>query len=143
MSQLVTLSRPHPTVWQLTLNSPPDNRLTPDLLNCLGGHLDTIEAEWRRASGKRDQSGPMSDPNTFGEHKGAGAVILTGQDKFFSNGLDYAKAMSNKRFFEGEWGGYYVRNTLVRSASNGCRWMYCIEGRSRPQLAEGRVSPTH
>lgn len=102
MPSLVTLSRPHPTVWQLDLASPPDNRLTPDLLSTLAAQLDTIEAEWRKASGTRDKQGPMSDPKTFGEHKGAGAVVLTGSDRFFSNGLDYLKSLTNPRFFEGE-----------------------------------------
>lgn len=102
MPSLVTLSRPHPTVWQLDLASPPDNRLTPDLLSTLAAHLDTIEAEWRKSSGTRDKQGPMSDPKTFGEHKGAGAVVLTGADRFFSNGLDYLKSLTNPRFFEGE-----------------------------------------
>jgi hypothetical protein len=96
------LSRPHPAVWQIDLTAPPDNRLTPDLLASLAANLDTVEAEWRKSSGKRDQQGPMSDPKTFGEHKGAGALVLTGSGRFFSNGLDYAKAMANPRFFEGE-----------------------------------------
>lgn len=103
MSPLTVLSRPHPTVWQITLSAPPDNRLTTKLLDSLTDNLDIIEAEWRRASGKRDQQGPMSDPKTFGEHKGAGAVIITGQDRFFSNGLDYSNAMANKYFFEGTY----------------------------------------
>lgn len=101
-STYTTLSRPHPAVWQIALTSPPDNRLTPDLLASLSSHLDTVEAEWRRSSGTRDEQGPMSDPGTFGEHKGAGAVIITGTDRFFSNGLDYSKAMANKHFFEGK-----------------------------------------
>jgi len=44
----------------------------------------------------------MSDPKTWGEGKGAGAVVLTGEGKFWSNGLDYENATKNKRFFEGE-----------------------------------------
>ena len=94
------LSRPHPAVWQIALTSPPDNRLTPALLSSLAENLDIVEAEWRKASGTRDIQPPLSDPNTFGEHKGAGALIITGHDRFFSNGLDYPSATKNQRFFE-------------------------------------------
>lgn len=55
----------------------------------------------------------MSDPNTFGKYKGAGAVILTGQDKFFSNGLDFAKASLDKRFFEGKCRGDLVSTCVL------------------------------
>lgn len=101
-----TLSRPHPTIWQITLTSPPDNRLTPSFLHSLAQNLDTIESEWRLSSGTRDEQGPMSDPKTWGEGKGAGAVVITGEGKFWSNGLDYGSATLNKRFFEG---GFYTR----------------------------------
>lgn len=101
-SSATTLSRPHPAVWQISLTSPPDHRLTPELFASLSENLDIVEAEWRKSSGKRDKQGPMSDPKTFGEHRGAGALILTGSERFFSNGLDYQKSMENRFFFEGE-----------------------------------------
>ena len=91
-----TLTRPHPTVWQISLSSPPDNRLTPELLASLASHLDIVEAEWRRSGG-----GSSSDPKKRGEHAGAGALVLTsGCAKFFSNGLDYEKAIAMPNFFE-------------------------------------------
>ncbi|KAK4688468.1 hypothetical protein P7C73_g1659, partial [Tremellales sp. Uapishka_1] len=82
---LITLSHPHPTIHLLTLSSAPDNRLTPAFLAELAAHLDTIEALWRG-----------------GDQKAGGAVVITSdQGKFFSNGLDYEKAMAVDRFFEG------------------------------------------
>jgi enoyl-CoA hydratase/carnithine racemase len=95
---LIIRTRPHPTVHLLTLSSPPDNRLTPELLHELATQLDDIEADWRRAGG-----GEM-DPakRNAHEHKGAGAVVLTSACKgFFSNGLDYKNSVKNPRFFPG------------------------------------------
>ena len=101
---LTVLTRPHSTVWQITLNVRPDHRLTPDLLSSLSSNLDEIEAQWRTQSGKRDTLGPGSSSDKWGEDKGAGAVILTGGDgRFFSNGLDFANSMKIERFFEREW----------------------------------------
>lgn len=100
MAPLVVLSRPAPTVWQLTLNSGPDNRLRPDLLGELAAHLDTIEAEWRKSGG-----GERDDAKR-GEHKGAGAVVITSAfPKFFSNGLDPSVLAAAPNFFEGELRG--------------------------------------
>lgn len=91
---LVHLSRPREGIWQLTLDAPPDNRLTPDLLSTLSGHLDTIEAEWR------DSGGGETSAKKRGA-RGAGAVVLTsGVERFFSNGLDYDNAMKVDKFFE-------------------------------------------
>lgn len=96
---LIEYTQPSPTIHLLTLNAPPDNRLTPPLLRELGAHLDTIEATWRKAGG-----GEMDKTkrDSF-EHKGAGAVILTSACKgFFSNGLDYARSLKEPKFFQGE-----------------------------------------
>ncbi|RXK42536.1 enoyl-CoA hydratase/isomerase [Tremella mesenterica] len=94
---LVELSRPSEAVWQLTLCSPPDNRLTPELLSSLSDHLDTIEKEWRLSGGGEMD---IKKRKTF-PSGGAGAVVLTsGLDKFFSNGLDFGKAMKVDHFFE-------------------------------------------
>lgn len=101
-----TLSRPHPKIWQITLTSPPDHRLTPALLQSLATQLDTVEREWREAGG-----GGLPDPMSVAMGKkaektenenGAGALILTGSGRFFSNGLDYSSAMKNRNFFPGE-----------------------------------------
>lgn len=42
------------------------------------------------------------DPSKKDVKVPGGAVIITGIDRFFSNGLDYVNANKNKRFFEGE-----------------------------------------
>lgn len=42
-----TLTHPSPDVWVITMNSPPDNRLTPRMLLTLNKLVDTVEAEWR------------------------------------------------------------------------------------------------
>lgn len=89
----VILTRPAPTVWQVTLNRGPDNRLHPDLLNELAAHLDTVEAEWRESGG-----GKMEEAK---KGKGAGALVITSAfPKFFSNGLDPSSLGDVGGFFE-------------------------------------------
>lgn len=89
----VLLSRPSPTVWQLTLNRGPDNRLHPDLLAELSAHLDTVEAEWRESGGGKLEAAQKG--------KGAGALVITSAfPKFFSNGLDPSSLGNLSNFFE-------------------------------------------
>lgn len=84
----LNLTRPAPTVWQIAFNSPPDNRLHPDLLAELSQQLDVVEAEWR---GQEDK------------YKGAGALIITSDiPKFFSNGLHPSSLGDRGGFFESE-----------------------------------------
>jgi len=72
-----------------------DNRLTPELVNNgLKPALDAVEKhwrdEWRIAQAAKDKDG------------GKGAVIIVGrldQDKFFSNGLDFAVSSKDITFF--------------------------------------------
>jgi hypothetical protein len=79
--------------------SPPDNRLTPPLLAELAAHLDTIEGHWRSNGGGEMDASKREKTKL----KGAGAVVLTSGCKgYFSNGLDWANAIKNPRFFEGE-----------------------------------------
>lgn len=95
-----TLSYPAPHIWQITLTSPPDHRLTPTLLNSLSNDLDEIEKQWRGSPPSE------ADLKTVGPVKkpiGAGAVILTGAGRFFSNGLDFEDSLKNRDFFVGEW----------------------------------------
>ena len=90
-----TLTRPHRSIWQITLSSPPDNRLTPSLLSSLSSQLDTVESEWRSTG-----EGP-GDPGKGG-HYGPGALVLTsGCERFFCNGLDWEKSLTIPYFFEG------------------------------------------
>lgn len=51
-------------------------------------------------TGKKTSTDKTKDARQSGN--GAGALIITGSGRFFSNGLDYGSAMKNKRFFEGE-----------------------------------------
>ena len=98
MSPCTILSRPHPAVWQISLASPPDNRLSPSLLESLSADLDTVEGEWRRSGG-----GVSLNSKERGNHGGAGVLVLASScQKFFSNGLDYEKAMAVPDFFESE-----------------------------------------
>lgn len=95
----VTLTRPRPTVWQIALTSPPDNRLVPALISELSDALDAVEMEWRQAGG--GQVDPKKREDYAG--KGAGAVVFTsGLPKFFSNGLDFEGSLKINNFFEGE-----------------------------------------
>lgn len=95
---LIEISQPAPTTWVLSLNSPPDNRLTPALLHELDDHLDTVEAAWRKTG--TAEATPKDRQSMAG--KGGGAVILTSSCKgFFSNGLDYENSVKDERFFPG------------------------------------------
>jgi len=72
-----------------------DNRLTPELVNNgLKPALDAVEKDWREgwriSQAAKDKNG------------GKGAVIIVGrtdQDKFFSNGLDFANSSKDVYFF--------------------------------------------
>lgn len=94
----MTLSRPAPAVWQISLHSGQDNRLSPELLTELSGLLDVVEAEWRKSGGGSRKSAEASPT------KGAGALILTSAvPKFFSNGLHPKSLGDVGGFFESEW----------------------------------------
>lgn len=79
----VALSRPSPAVWQISIDSPPDNRLSTEVLDSLAKRLDTVEAEWRTKG------------------MGPGALVLTSPNKkFFSNGFLVEVLMSDPDFLE-------------------------------------------
>jgi hypothetical protein len=73
----VTLSRPEESVWLLSMERKPDNRLSPEMLALLSQRLDEIEAEWRQKNeGKADKD------------KVGGAVVFDSHvAKFWSNGF--------------------------------------------------------
>jgi len=93
------LTRPKPTVWQVGLASPPDNRLSPRVFDDLAARLDEVEAEWRAANRGKDDKG-----------KQGGALVVTSDiPKFFSNGLSDPELLKNTDFVnseqeEREWG---------------------------------------
>lgn len=92
---LVTLTNPKPHLWVIELHNGQDARLTVELVDQgLKPALDAAEKHWRqqwRAAQKaKDKEG------------GKGALIIVGrrdQDKFFSNGLDFANVVNNPNFF--------------------------------------------
>jgi len=100
---VVTLTNPKGSVWVIELHNGADSRLTESLLESgLKPALDAVERhwreQWRTAKASSDKKG------------GGGAVIIVGnrsQDKFFSNGLDFAKISGNPKFFTN------VFNTLL------------------------------
>jgi enoyl-CoA hydratase/carnithine racemase len=102
--QLTTLSEPRPNVHVITLSSPPDNRLTPAFLQSLSSNLDIIERKWREKGG----GASLPDPRKKDTKVEGGAVIITGQGRFFSNGLDYENATKDKRFFEGKYRMFWL-----------------------------------
>ncbi|KAI0711919.1 ClpP/crotonase [Cerioporus squamosus] len=91
---LVTVTNPSPAVWVIELHNGADNRLTDVLITqALKPALDTVERHWREnwraGQAKKDES------------LCRGALVIVGntkQDKFFSNGLDWAGATKDPSF---------------------------------------------
>ncbi|WRT65924.1 uncharacterized protein IL334_002875 [Kwoniella shivajii] len=91
------VTKPLSNVWQISLSSPPDNRLTPELLSEFSQALDLVETQWREIGGGKINP---KEREKF-EGKGAGALIVTSDtEKFFSNGLDWERSLKIKNFFE-------------------------------------------
>jgi len=92
----LTLSRPSRIVWQIELHNGVDNRLAKALINdALKPALQFVEREWRK---ERAEGKSKNDKNA-----GAAALVIVGrldQDKFFSNGLDYDRVVSDPSFFQ-------------------------------------------
>jgi len=92
---LITLTHPRDFLWVIELHNGQDSRLTAALVD--GGlkpALDIVEKhwreQWRTAQKAKDKEG------------GKGALVIVGkkdQDKFFSNGLDFANVVGNPNFF--------------------------------------------
>ena len=113
---LLTITKPASTTWQITLHSPPDNRLTNEMLAEVSSALDQIELEWRQSSELALRGGFSLDailirqtvtctdqPPLLGMRKRrklpGGAVVFTSDlPKFFSNGLDYVNAIKDPNF---------------------------------------------
>jgi len=94
-SPLITLTHPKSSLWIIELHNGQDSRLTADLVNKgLRPALDAVERDWRKnwrpVQESKDKSGA------------SGALIIVGrrdQDKFFSNGLDFANSSKDPNFF--------------------------------------------
>jgi len=88
---LLTITKPASTTWQITLHSPPDNRLTNEMLAEVSSALDQIELEWRQSTAVARNEKAKKLPG--------GAVVFTSDlPKFFSNGLDYVNAIKDPNF---------------------------------------------
>ncbi|KDR78919.1 hypothetical protein GALMADRAFT_244576 [Galerina marginata CBS 339.88] len=92
---LLTLTHSKPSLWIIELHNGVDNRLTHELINQgFMPALDIVEREWREQQRSALQNKKLED--------GKGALIIVGkrdQDKFFSNGLDYANSSKDPNFF--------------------------------------------
>jgi len=93
---LLTVTHPKPSLWVIELHNGQDNRLTQELINKgLMPAFDIVEREWRGQLRVARQSNDKEG--------GKGSLIVVGrrdQDKFFSNGLDYANSQKDPSFFQ-------------------------------------------
>ncbi|KAI0370350.1 ClpP/crotonase [Pilatotrama ljubarskyi] len=91
---LITLTHPTPALWVIELHNGADSRLTDVLImKGLKPALDAVERHWRE-NWRAGQA--QKDENLC-----KGALIIVGnrkQDKFFSNGLDWANATKDPSF---------------------------------------------
>ncbi|KAH9856516.1 ClpP/crotonase [Lenzites betulinus] len=91
---LVTVTHPTPALWVLEMHNGADTRLTDVfILQAFKPALDVVEKHWREnwraGQAKKDES------------LCKGALVIVGnrkQDKFFSNGLDFAGASRDPNF---------------------------------------------
>jgi len=95
---ILTLTRPSATLWVIEMHNGADNRLTETLIDeCLQPALDVVDNEWHAAWTASKEKGKAAT-----EDEGKGALMIVGkrgQEKFFSNGLDFANAIKNPMFF--------------------------------------------
>lgn len=94
-SPFLELTHPKPYLWVIELKNGQDNRLTTELVNTgIKPALDEVERQWRAQWGQAQAQKKRE--------LGNGALIITGrrdQDKFFSNGLDFERAIKDPNFF--------------------------------------------
>jgi enoyl-CoA hydratase/carnithine racemase len=100
---LLTVTHPTPVIWVIELDNGDDSRLTSTLLrHGMRPALDAVEADWRSQRDKQlAAKDAAKDPQA-----GAGALIIVGkrsQDKFFSNGFDYANSSKDPGFVFNEF----------------------------------------
>ncbi|CCM02828.1 uncharacterized protein FIBRA_04940 [Fibroporia radiculosa] len=91
---LVTVTHPTATTWVLEMHNGEDSRFTDHFINhAFMPALDAVERHWRQdwriAKANKDKEG------------GKGTLVIVGkrgQDKFFSNGLDYDNIMNDPAY---------------------------------------------
>ncbi|KAJ3512883.1 hypothetical protein NLJ89_g3265 [Agrocybe chaxingu] len=93
---LLTLTQPKLHLWIIELHHGQDNRLTQELINkAFMPALDAAERQWRIQVRTAQKNGDKEGSK--------GALIIIGkrdQDKFFSNGLDFANSLKDPNFFQ-------------------------------------------
>ncbi|KAF9648801.1 ClpP/crotonase [Thelephora ganbajun] len=89
---VLTLTRPTPKLWVIELHNGVDNVLALTFINdAIRPALDVVEDEWKKSLKAAKAKGKSVGPD-----EGKGALIIIGkrnQNKFFSNGLDFAHAV--------------------------------------------------
>ncbi|TDL16981.1 ClpP/crotonase [Rickenella mellea] len=104
----VTHDATRPWLWTIELHNGEDNRLTDTLINkALKPALDVVEKDWRAAWRAAQGAGKGGEAEG-----GEGALIIVGkksQDKFFSNGLDFANSSKDPNFFPATYNPLLVR----------------------------------
>jgi len=89
---MLTLTRPTPRLWVIELHNGVHNVLALAFVNdAIRPALDAVEEEWRVSLKAAKAKGKSAGPD-----EGKGALIIIGkrsQNKFFSNGLDFAHAI--------------------------------------------------
>jgi len=98
---MLTLTRPTPKLWVIELRNGVHNVLALSFMNdAIRPALDTVEEEWRESAKAAKVKGKSA-----ARGEGNGALIIIGkrdQNKFFSNGLDFAHAIRDPvGFFHG------------------------------------------
>ncbi|PPQ63845.1 hypothetical protein CVT24_009058 [Panaeolus cyanescens] len=99
---LVTLTQPKHTLWVLELHNGADNRLTPTLIKGVMTALNEVEKQWRSQVKAAVKAQAQERNEKKFKQEAGGALIIVGkksQDKFFSNGLDFAKSSKDPNFF--------------------------------------------
>ncbi|KAF9790443.1 ClpP/crotonase-like domain-containing protein [Thelephora terrestris] len=89
---MLTLTRPTAKLWVIELHNGVHNVLALTFVNdAIRPALDVVEEEWRKSLQAVKTKGKSAGPD-----EGKGALIIIGkrdQNKFFSNGLDFAHAI--------------------------------------------------
>ncbi|ODN79898.1 hypothetical protein, variant [Cryptococcus amylolentus CBS 6039] len=90
----ISLTRPSPNTWLLTLSSPPNNLLSASALQDLSEALNVVEYEWLARSPTSSASSTQLKKEDNAKKAnikgaGAGALVLTGEGRSFSAGIDH------------------------------------------------------
>ncbi|KAH8118221.1 ClpP/crotonase [Phellopilus nigrolimitatus] len=138
-SPILTLTR-EPCLWIIEMHNGEDNRLTRYLIdNALKPALDIVEREWKASQLTCHSSSGATNASSDGR----GALIITGkrsQNKFFSNGLDFASVVKDPGFFPD------VYNPLISRLMSfsipvhfGAPWPLSLAAVARAKVSDART----